>query len=70
MECSGAKLPQKQRWRYMTGPGCFPVCQFGFIISFTLPPCVRDFSAETWLLLCFLLLSMFAFLGLDVSSVF
>lgn len=32
--------------------------------------CVRDFSAETWLLLRFLLLSMFAFRGLDVSSVF
>lgn len=29
-----------------------------------------DFRAETWLLLHFLLLSMFAFLDLDVSSVF
>lgn len=32
------------------------MCQLGFIISFTFPPCVRDFSAETWLLLHFLLL--------------
>lgn len=43
------------------------MCQLCFIISFILLPPV---SAETWLLLHFLILSMFAFLGLDISSAF
>lgn len=49
----------KQRWQCIAGPGYFLVCQLCFIISFILLPPV---SAETWLLLHFLLLSVFAFL--------